>query len=86
MQPAVLGFGLEAEPVLSILCPRNRNNTVVDKRQRKGERLAAIDRERYSVHRIDASDLARQQAAQHRKMLLQVGDAQQRFAHATSPR
>src|SRR5947209_12194555 len=51
----------------------------------EAEGLAAIDRERHAVDRIDAADLARQQAAEHGEMFLQAADAEQRFAHDAAP-
>ena len=51
----------------------------------QSERFAAVDRKRHAVDRVNAPDLARQQAALDGKMLLQPGDAQQGFAHALAP-
>ena len=51
----------------------------------QSERFAAVDRKRHAVHRVNAPDLARKQAALDGKMLLQAGDAQQGFAHALAP-
>jgi hypothetical protein len=62
----------------------------------QAERLASFHRKGDAVHRMDPRDLARQQPALDGKMLLETGDAQQRFAafrladrklvHGTAPR
>src|SRR6478609_5667983 len=52
----------------------------------EAERLAAVDRERDPVDRINAADLTRQQAAMYRKIFLQAADAEQRLGHAAPPK
>ena len=48
--------------------------------------FAAIDGEGHAVHRMNTPDLSRQQARLDGKMLLEIADAQQGFAHGISPR
>ena len=53
----------------------------------QSERLAAIDRKATRRRPRRRCPTSRdKQAAQHRKMLLEIGDAEQGFAHAASPR